>query len=284
MLQQGAEKVTEPEMTHLLEDSCYSKAEVEHLLATTGPAIVSDAEIDDLPELVFDGFRNAQNRVKWGRLLSQWLPTFDPAQFLIGKINAEAPTGEAAKAWTDCVRAITALQDQTQHQRADGTYESTELNDQLQMLARCLPILLLQVPRTFNVAGKVKIVKRNCAQFLRGEWRSLVVKAQRELQQAAKQVETRTPISENEQQERQRRIEVAAEQTRKLNYSKAMNILRSAGLSKEDPAVVLQQLQDLHPGEEPVFDDYGPPGAIQPSETTFDFIDGEWLERQLSKS
>ena len=284
VLQQGAEKVTKPEMTHLLEDSCYSKAEVEHLLATTGPAIVSDAEMDDLPELVFDGFRNAQNRVKWGRLLSQWLPTFDPAQFLIGKINAEAPTGEAAKAWTDCVRAITALQDQTQHQRADGTYESTELNDQLQMLARCLPILLLRVPRTFNVAGKVKIVKRNCAQFLRGEWRSLVVKAQRELQQAAKQVETRTPISENEQQERQRRIEVAAEQTRKLNYSKAMNILRSAGLSKEDPAVVLQQLQDLHPDEEPVFDDYGPPGAIQPSETTFDFIDGEWLERQLSKS
>ena len=62
--------------------------------------------------------------------------------------------------------------------------------------------------------------------------------AQRQLQEEGEKVSSRKPISENEKQERQRRIEVAAEQTRKLNYSKAMNILRSAGLSKEDTSSI----------------------------------------------
>jgi hypothetical protein len=57
-----------------------------------------------------------------------------------------------------------------------------------------------------------------------------------------------------------------------------------AGLSKEDSAVILQHVQELHPSEEPVFDNYTPPGPIQPSQDTFKFVDGEWLEHQLKKS
>ena len=85
---------------------------------------------------------------------------------------------------------------------------------------------------------------------------------------------SRRPIAENERQERQRRIEVAAEQASKLNYSRAMNMLRSAGLSQDDSAVILENLQDLHPSEEPEFDDFQPPGPIKPSKDTFKFVDG----------
>ena len=84
--------------------------------------------------------------------------------------------------------------------------------------------------------------------------------------------------------ERLWRIEVAAEQVLKLNYSRAMNMLRSAGLSKDDSAVILQNLQALHPGEEPDFDNFPPPGLIKPSKDTFKFVDGEWLEHQLKRS
>ena len=75
-------------MTHLMEDSSYSKAQVEHLLTTQGPAHGIDAEREVYPELVFEGFRHPQNRVNWGRLLSQWLPTFDPTELLVGRINS----------------------------------------------------------------------------------------------------------------------------------------------------------------------------------------------------
>ena len=102
----------------------------------------------------------------------------------------------------------------------------------------------------------------------------MVVSAQQALRETGEQVASRRPIAENEKQERQRRIEVAAEQARKLNYSRAMNMLRSAGLSKDDSAVILQNLQALHPGEEPEFDNFPPSGPIKPSKDTFKFVDG----------
>jgi hypothetical protein len=129
-------------------------------------------------------------------------------------------------------------------------------------MARRLPILLLRVPRNAHVAGKITIVKRNCARFLRGEWRGLVVSAQMALREAGEQAASPGPIAENEKQERQRRIEVAAEKVRKLNYSRAIIMLRSAGLFKDDSAVILQNLQALHPPEEPEIDNFPPPRSI----------------------
>jgi hypothetical protein len=38
-LQQASAQVSDPKMTHLMEDSSYSKAQVEHLLTTQGPAL-----------------------------------------------------------------------------------------------------------------------------------------------------------------------------------------------------------------------------------------------------
>ena len=56
-----------------------------------------------------------------------------------------------------------------------------------------------------------------------------------------------------------------------------MNMLRSAGLSKDDSDVILQNLQALHPPEEPEFDNFPPPGLITPSKDTFNFVDGSGL-------
>ena len=39
------------------------------------------------------------------------------------------------------------------------------------------------------------------------------------------------------------------EQARNLNYSRAMNILRSPGLATDPPATILNQLHDLHSPE-----------------------------------
>jgi hypothetical protein len=65
-------------MTHILEDSSYSKEQVQHLLATLGPTQGIEAGREVYVELVFERFHHAQNRVKWGRLLKKWLPIFDP--------------------------------------------------------------------------------------------------------------------------------------------------------------------------------------------------------------
>jgi hypothetical protein len=54
-------------MTHILADSSYSKEQVQHLLATLGPAQGIDAGREVYAELVFEGFHHAQNRA-WSEM------------------------------------------------------------------------------------------------------------------------------------------------------------------------------------------------------------------------
>ena len=43
--------------------------------------------------------------------------------------------------------------------------------------------------------------------------------------------------------------QLVLDQVRKLNYSKAMNILQFLGLAADLPDVILKTLQDLHPAD-----------------------------------
>ena len=52
-----------------------------------------------------------------------------------------------------CIKALVHLQQQFLIQREDGTYVSDLLFDQLTMLAKCLPILLL-VGKTLKIVRK----------------------------------------------------------------------------------------------------------------------------------
>ena len=240
------------------------------------------------PTVPYDlaGFLNVHNHAKWGELLLQWLPTFEPTAFLIGRINSEAPMGPAATAWTTCARAMTNLLRQTEEQTEFGQYLPNDTHDQLQMLTRCMPILLLRVPRTATHATKTKIVQQNCTRFLQGNWRGLVATAKHELQDAAAEAAKRASQTQpaTAQSAPKRSLQFAAEQARKLNLGKAMHILRAPGLATGDHQTIVDSLHSLHPPEEQCLDQSSPPGLIAPGKETFNFITGEWLGKILGKA
>ena len=77
-------------------------------------------------------------------------------------------------------------------------------------------------------------------------------------------------------------ILAATEQARNLNYSRAMNILRSPGLATDPPATIVNQLHDLHPPETV------PLKVVQPefiiTVDDFQFIDTKWVTKQIRRS
>ena len=81
-------------------------------------------------------------------------------------------------------------------------------------------------------------------------------------------------------------MEQVLEKTRLLQYSKAMNLLRSPVLARQPLEVILQILQTIHPPE-PAQD---LTHACPPDEdgvfnsSTFDFITGAWFARQIRTS
>jgi hypothetical protein len=82
------------------------------------------------------------------------------------------------------------------------------------------------------------------------------------------------------------RHERALEQARKGNLSRAMNLMRSPGISKDSEEAITANLHSLHPRED--FDTSGMkhPGDPRrhPRAGTFDFVDGAWLNKQLKCS
>ena len=125
-----------------------------------------------------------------------WLQTFDPTAFLIRKnsiAESEAPIGIAATDWTDCLRAATNLLSQCEQITPEGRYIANHNYDQLQMLIRCMPILLLRVRKNTPHDKKIATVRKNCARFLRGEWRGLTETALEELDAANKAANNRSP-------------------------------------------------------------------------------------------
>ena len=287
------EVLTDTELSLLHRDPSYSRDEVRTALrrqpsgGSGAPLPPSAATLQHRQFLPYnlDGFFQVQNVTKWQELLFEWLPSFQPTVFLVGRIPAEAPTGLAASAWTSCVRSITNLLSQTERLDEQDRYISTTIHDQLLMLTRCLPILLLRVPRRATHAAKVKIVQHNCNRFLQGHWRGLAATAERELLRDAEAASARPPQrAATPGAETTRSHRFAEEQARKLNLSKAMHLLRSPGLATGDPDEILDRLQALHPSETINMDHLPPPGETQPGKGTFDFITGEWLLRFLNKA
>ena len=266
------------------------------LLITTGVAPVQESpppSPDNAPnhqpqtstKPSFDGFRNTAHVSKWDRLISHWLPTFDPTALLIRKINSQAPVGQARGLWAECARAATNLLSQFEEITDEGDYIPSVQFDQMYMLIRCLPALLLQVdPRDSFHARQQKVTKR-CGKFLRGEWPNLVsstVQMMKGRNQYAreqlKQNPNQRPDSDDKRHER------ALELARSLNYSKAMHTLRSAGTSKDDMADIRQALHALHPSERETSDGRQHPGTVPIQRASLDFINGAWVRAQLRKS
>ena len=232
------------------------------------------------------GFKNAGNTAHWHSVL-RWVQfDFDPAQFLVRRINSEAPPkGKAQKLWTNCAQALTQLlQQQVQHDDA-GTYIPDRLFDQLTMLTRCLPTLLLRVPPMADHDTKSSIVVRNCQRFLQGHWRSLATTAHEELTVcnilATRPRDQQSPTPPPTEASKHQHVLARA---RALHYSKAMNLLRSPGLATQSHEEVTAALASLHPSE-PVIDmtTLSQPGSPI-TLTSFNFIDGRWLTRLIRKS
>jgi hypothetical protein len=152
------------------------------------------------------------------------------------------------------------------------------------MLARCLPILLLRVPKLATNKSKQQTIRRNCNLFLKGSWRSLVCKAKRELEDLNANMQKRAashpvlPASATHAKEH-----IILERARSLQYSRAMNLLRSPGLSADSGDQIHEDLQRLHPPEQDHNMDTMSPHLSHPS-GMFNFITGPWLRKQIERS
>ena len=144
------------------------------------------------------------------------------------------------------------------------------------MLAQCLPILLLRN----TTAVQTKYISRKCELFLSGSWRLLTTKAASELheQPAPSPGANETNSDASSPNSTSTRNSAAGIATGDPQ------IILSAGIATDDPQIVHAQLQDLHPKEDnsALFEDNAPCRAL--SATTFDFVTGGWLARQIKKS
>ena len=134
------------------------------------PTVLTFSQLD----LDLTGFKRTNSEDHWTKLFRWVQHEFDPEKLLIRRINAEPPPkGRAEKAWVQCVKALVNLQRQHLYLQPDGSLAPDEMFDQLTMLARCLPILLLRVPPMVQRDAKAGFIVKNCHRFLTGAWRSL---------------------------------------------------------------------------------------------------------------
>ena len=186
-----------------------------------------------------------------------------------------------------CIEALVHLQQQSLIQREDCTYASDLLFDQLTILAKCLPILLLRVPQRLAAATKAFIVIKTCNRFWKGAWQSLALGAQQDLQvcnvlaqeknHAAQQQPPDTASVHSAQ---------VLERARQLQYSKAMNLLRSPGLARQSLEEIAETLQALHPqeGQLDLDQTLSPDEGGSLNASTVAFITGKWFSRQIRSS
>ena len=120
--------------------------------------------------------------------------------------------------------------------------------DQLTMLARWLPILLLRVPKLATNKSKHQTIRRNCNLFLKGSWwsakQSENLKISRQTCKKRAASHPVLPASATHAKEH-----IILERARSLQYSRAMNLLRSPGRSAESSDQIHDALQRLHPPE-----------------------------------
>ena len=185
--------------------------------------------------------------------------------------------------WVQCVKALTNLIKQTVTKDSDGNITSNEVYDQLTMIARCLPILLLRVPPLATHKGKQQIMRHNCNLFLKGSWRSLVCKARRELEELNERAHKRTASHPTLSGSSRSKEQTVLDRARSLQYSRAMNILRSPGLAEDSGDQIHAALQKLHPHEQDPHIDESSPRVPHPA-SSFDFITGSWFSNLIARS
>ncbi len=74
------------------------------------------------------------------------------------------------------------------------------------------------------------------------------------------------------------------EEARKLNYSKAIHMLKSTNVALGDVRDTETRLRALHPTEDVHTSAERTWPGVQPDAETFQFITGKWLDKQISKS
>jgi hypothetical protein len=79
------------------------------------------------------------------------------------------------------------------------------------------------------------------------------------------------------------RDQAAIDRARSLQYSRAMNILRSPGLAAESGDQIYKALQELHPKEEGHSIDSTTPRSDY-SAVSLHFITGQWCRKQIQRS
>ena len=224
LLAQGSRELSEFEVNLIVhQDPAYTLEDILNLPPDAAPVPAFSPL-----QYTLTGFTDTQDIRKWSYLLLDWLPTFDPASFLIRRINSEAPTGSAKQAWVQCVKALTNLIKQTETRSDEGNILSNVQYDQLTMIARCLPILVLRVPSLATNNSKQQIIRHNCNLFLRGSWQSLASKAKRELDELNANLQTRADSSQSRPNSRRLpREQFILDRARSLQHSRAMKLLRS---------------------------------------------------------
>ena len=210
---QRTQHVTDEEIALVNHDPAYSLRNVKELLrmsASCSPQLFSPLQNDLTGFLMKDPH-------KWSYLLQNWLPNFNPLGFLTRRINSEAPTGDAKAQWVKCVKALTNLIGQYESRCDDGFLVSNPTYDQLTLLARCLPILLLRVPKKATMKTKQQLMRQHCNLFLRGSWQSLALKAGRELRELNERAQQHAQTSQKRQAPNQAfKAHIALERTKAL--------------------------------------------------------------------
>jgi hypothetical protein len=230
--------------------------------------------------LSLDGFRDTLNTHQWNSSLLWLERDFDPTRFLTRKPNTVAPQGTARTSFLNCLKAGTNLLIQFQSTHPDGTLQQNNRYNQMTMLLRCAPILLLQ-QGYFHKQNFTNIVNRRCTQFLRGEWHHLFETAieQNDLQNEIQ--EQQSPQKRKKTSDTKKYTQVL-QQARNLNYSRAMNLLRSPGLSTDSPEKIYEQLKELHPNDSAPLQQQDPAFAVPMS--AFDFITGKLIGRLIRRA
>ena len=106
-------------------------------------------------------------------------------------------------------------------------------------------------PYLTSPSSKARHKRHNCILFLKDSWRSLACKAKRELEDLSANMQkwaASHPVSPASATHAKEHIFL--ERARSLQYSRAMNLLRSPGLSADSGDQIHKALQRLHPPEQ----------------------------------
>ena len=147
MHREGTTLITDQELLHLHASPFLTKFQVQArfaqgIPATTFPHIPLHST-GAIP-LSLDGFWDTLNTHQWNSSLLWLERDFDPTRFLTRKPNTVAPQGTARTSFLNCLKAGTNLLIQFQSTHPDGTLQQNNRYNQMTMLLRCAPILLLQ--------------------------------------------------------------------------------------------------------------------------------------------